>query len=90
MAKKETNVTPVTTQDLFDGLIDEAATSTMTVWSSQLQTLLDKAPSVKFAEGKRSTALEAVHKWAEAQSLNPIVRYVVNMGLKTLNRKVGK
>jgi hypothetical protein len=31
-----------------------------------------------------------VHAWASKATLNPIIRYVITMGLKTLNRKVGK
>ncbi len=75
--------------DLFDGLTEETV-STMTVWSTVLQGHLDKASTIKFVEGKRAQALEAVYTWAENQQLNPIVRYVLVMGLKTLNRKVGK
>ena len=90
MTKKEIiKETATPAQDLFDGLTEEAA-STMTVWSSQLQTMLEKEVAIKFAEGKRSKALEAVYTWAGTQQLNPIVKYVLIMGLKTLNRKVGK
>ena len=86
-ASKPEVVTPE--EDLFAGLT-EATSSTMTVWSQQLQTALDKETAVRFADGKRAAALEAVYKWADQQELNPIVRYVLIMGLKTLNRKVGK
>lgn len=89
MAKniKEATVTPE--EDLFAGLT-EATSSTMTVWNQQLQTALDKETAVRFADGKRSVALQAVFTWAEGQQLNPIIRYVLIMGLKTLNRRVGK
>ena len=81
---------PATTDaDPFAGLTTDA-TSAMTVWSEELQMNLDREPSIKFAEGKRSAALQAVYTWAKAQNLNPIISYVVTMGLKTLNRKVGK
>lgn len=91
MTKKEIiKETATPAQDLFDGLTEEAA-STMTVWSATLQSNLDRAGSIKFAEGKRAKALEAVYMWAQGQKeLNPIVMYVITMGLKTLNRKVGK
>lgn len=89
MATKKEATTVIDT-DLFEGLMEESQSSAMTVWSKELEQLLAKEPSVKFAEGKRAAALEAVHKWAKQQELNPIVRYVLTMGLKTLNRKVGK
>lgn len=89
---KETNVTTVTPVevDLFEGLVEEASSSSMTVWSAALQAALDKEPSLRFAEGKRPQALEAVYTFATKQTWNPIVKYVIIMGLKTLNRKVGK
>jgi hypothetical protein len=86
--KKE--VIGTVSEDLFAGLLSEETTSSMTVWSKTLQTELEKEPSVKFAEGKRAEALEAVFKFLSRQELNPIVRYVAIMGLRTLNRKVGK
>ena len=89
MAKNIKEATVAPEEDLFAGLT-ETATSSMTVWNQQLQTALDKETAVRFAEGKRSKALEAVYTWAGTQQLNPIIRYVLIMGLKTLNRKVGK
>ena len=84
-----TAVTPAAQPDPFAGLAEEASSS-MTVWNQQLQTALDKETAVRFADGKRPVALQAVFTWAEGQQLNPIIRYVLIMGLKTLNRKVGK
>ena len=61
MTKKEIiKETATPAQDLFDGLTEETS-STMTVWSQQLQSDLDRAGSIKFVEGKRAKALEAVY-----------------------------
>jgi hypothetical protein len=89
--KKEApvNIPTAAVADPFAGLVEES-TSSMTVWSQVLQSALDKETAVRFADGKRAVALETVYKFLQQQELNPIVRYVAVMGLKTLNRKVGK
>ncbi len=87
--KQKTDTVIDSAEDMFEGLVEEQS-SQMTVWSQDLDRMLSKEPAVKFANGKRSQALEAVYKFIEKQQFNPIVRYVVIMGLRTLNRKVGK